>query len=225
MIKLENIEKTYGSNTVLRSISQEFPLGKVYGIVGENGAGKTTLYRCMSGLESFDGNVTSPYKALKNVLGYLQTESHFFPRITGKEYLELYTQAREIKEVDWHSQNIFDLPLNRYVEGYSTGMKKKIALLAVLSQKNEVFILDEPFNGVDIHSNLMIIEVINRLKDEGKTVFISSHIFSTLTEVCDEIFYLNEGQFEKSYTPSEYSELELEMKRKLVSNKIEDLEL
>lgn len=81
-------------------------------------------------------------------------------------------------EID--NRNIFDLPLNQYAATYSTGMKKKLALMAILIQENKVLILDEPFNGVDIHSNIIITEIIHQLKLLNKTILISSHIFSTL---------------------------------------------
>jgi ABC-2 type transport system ATP-binding protein len=223
MIQLKNITKRFGNKTVLQDISFDFELNKVYGIVGENGAGKTTLFRCMSGLESFDGAVDTSFPVLKNVLGYLQTEPYFFSRITGGEYLQLFANARGIKGVDFDAHNIFDLPLQKYAEDYSTGMKKKLALLAVLLQQNDVLILDEPFNGVDIHSNIMIKEIIEQLRDAGKTVFVCSHIFSTLTDICDEILFMEDGSFKEVYLPDEFDALEAEMKQKTVTEKLQHL--
>ena len=150
MIKIEKLSKYFGKKQVLNNIDLEFNKGKVYGIVGENGAGKTTLFRCISGLESYKGNVKSDFKKLKDHLGLLLTEPFFFSKITGKEYIQLLTNARQIKQLNMKDKNIFDLPLNQYASTYSTGMKKKLALTAILLQENDVFILDEPFNGVDI---------------------------------------------------------------------------
>lgn len=91
------------------------------------------------------------------------------PKITGKEYPQLLTNAREVELQNVHDKNIFDLPLNKYASTYSTGMQKKLALTAILLQQNEVFILDETFNGVDIQSNLVITEIIKKLKALKKT--------------------------------------------------------
>lgn len=90
-------------------------------------------------------------------------------------------------------------------------MKKKLALNAILLQKNKVFILDEPFNGVDIQSNMLIIEIIKKLKEEGKTMLISSHIFATLRNTCDEIHLLKAGEIVKTASPEEFDELEASM--------------
>lgn len=223
MIRLKNITKTFGTKLVLDHLSFDFELGKAYGIVGENGAGKTTLFRCITGLEKYEGEIEANFKVLKDVLGYLQTDPFYFSRITGEEYLTLFAQARGLKNIDFDAQNVFDLPLKQYAEHYSTGMKKKLALQAVLCQKNDVLILDEPFNGVDIHSNLMIIEIIRRLKEKGKTILISSHIFSTLTDLCDEMIHIDKGKIKATYTKHHFGILEEEMKGFIIGEKLDAL--
>ena len=225
MINIANLHKSFGANAVLNNINILFDKGKVYGIIGENGAGKTTLFRCIAGLERYDGQITSALNPLKNYLGLLFTEPFFFPKITGKEYIRLLCNARNKEPQNIDDKNIFDLPLNQYASTYSTGMKKKLALLAILLQQNQCFILDEPFNGVDIHSNIIIVDLIRKLKDLGKTVIISSHIFSTLSDTCDEIYQLSNGKFIRQATRENFDALELEMKSFTVGNKIEQLEL
>jgi ABC-2 type transport system ATP-binding protein len=225
MIKIEKLSKSYGTKQVLKEINLELVKGTVYGIVGENGAGKTTLFRCISGLESYQGNISSDFNKLKNHLGLLLTEPFFFDKITGKEYIQLLANSRQIQLLDIEEKNIFDLPLNQYASTYSTGMKKKLALTAILVQKNDVFILDEPFNGVDIHSNLIIIEIIKKLKDLNKTILISSHIFSTLAQTCDEIYLIKKGKIIKKVSQSDFGNLELEMKEFTIGNLINKLDL
>ena len=225
MIKIKKLSKYYGKKQVLNSINLEFEKGKIYGVVGENGAGKTTLFRCISGLENYTGNVSSDFKKLKNHLGLLLTEPFFFSKITGKEYIQLLANARQVKLSNIEDKNVFDLPLNQYASTYSTGMKKKLALTAILLQKNDVFILDEPFNGVDIHSNLIIVEIIKRFKKLEKTVIISSHIFSTLADTCDEIYLMKNGQITKKVKQVDFINLETEMKEFTVGNRINKLEL
>ena len=225
MIKIEKLSKFYGKKQVLNSINLEFKKGKIYGIVGENGAGKTTLFRCISGLENYKGNITSEYTKLKEHLGLLLTEPFFFSKITGKEYIRLLANARQMELTNIEDKNIFDLPLNQYASTYSTGMKKKLALTAILLQENDVFILDEPFNGVDIQSNLMITEIIKKFKELEKTVIISSHIFSILANTCDEIYLMKKGEIIKKVEQIDFNKLENEMKEFTIGNRINKLDL
>ncbi|MFY7733366.1 MAG: ATP-binding cassette domain-containing protein [Bacteroidia bacterium] len=225
MIKLIRLGKSYGNNEVLKSISMEFSKGKVYGIVGENGAGKTTLFRCIAGLESYNGEIISDITPLKNHLGLLLTDPFFFSKITGEEYIRLVCNARGKTNLEFDNKNIFDLPLTQYASTYSTGKKKKLAITAILLQENEYFILDEPFNGVDIQSNIVLTEIILKLKELNKIVLISSHIFSTLSDTCDEIHLLRKGEQIKSVQKTEFKSLEQEMKKITIGNRIEKLEL
>lgn len=225
MIKIKNLAKRFGKKMVLNQLSAVFETGKVYGIVGENGAGKTTLFRCIAGLESFEGEIIADKLPIKEHLGLLLTEPFFFSKMTGKEYIRLLCQARGLQISDIDVRNIFDLPLNQYASTYSTGMKKKLALTAVLLQKNEFFILDEPFNGVDIQSNVIITEIIHKLKETRKTTIISSHIFSTLKDTCDEIYVLKGGALTRHLHLGEFADFEIEMKEMLMGKKIEALDL
>jgi ABC-2 type transport system ATP-binding protein len=225
MIKMNDLSKVFGDKEVLKNVSMEFSKGNVYGIVGENGAGKTTLFRCIAGLESYSGEIISDVTPLKNHLGLLLTDPFFFTMITGKEYIRLLCNARGKTNLDIDSKNIFDLPLHQYASTYSTGMKKKLAITAILLQENEYFILDEPFNGVDIQSNIILTEIILKLKELNKIVIISSHIFSTLSETCDEIHLLRKGEQIKSVQKSGFKNLEQEMKEMTIGNRIDKLEL
>jgi len=225
MIRIENLFKKYGKKEALININISFEKGKVYGIVGENGSGKTTLFRCIAGLEKYKGAVSSDLGNLKNSLGLLLTEPYFFSKITGKEYVQLLSNARGLVIEDIEEKNIFDLPLNEYASNYSTGMKKKLGLLAVLLQKNEYYIFDEPFNGVDIQSNIIVTEIIHRLKELNKTVIMSSHVFSTLSDTCDEIYLLKKGELAKRVLKKDFEELEKEMKLVTIGNKIDKLKL
>lgn len=225
MIKIKELSKLFGNKEVLKNLSMEFSTGNVYGIVGENGAGKTTLFRCIAGLESYSGEIISDVKPLKNHLGLLLTEPFFFTMMTGREYIRLLCNARGKTNVDIDNKNIFDLPLDQYASTYSTGMKKKLAITAILLQENEYFILDEPFNGVDIQSNIILTEIILKLKELNKVVIISSHIFSTLSDTCDEIHLLRKGEQIKSVNKTGFKDLEQEMQEITIGNLIKNLEL
>ncbi len=225
MIKITNLSKAYGNIKVLENINLELNKGKIYGIVGENGAGKTTLFNCIAGIETYKGKIESGYISLKDHLGFLQTESYFFSKITGREYIQLLSIARNKKIETIEEKNIFDLPLNKYAVTYSIGMKKKLALTGLLLQENDVFIFDEPFNGVDIQSNIIITEIILKLKELKKTIIISSHIFSTLSDICDEIHLLKEGTFIKRVYREDFDKLAKEMKAVTITNRIDRLNL
>jgi ABC-2 type transport system ATP-binding protein len=212
MISIINLQKSFGEKCVLQNINLRFEWGKVYGIVGENGAGKTTLFRCMAGLEKHDGQVQSELQPLAHHLGYLPTDIYSLPKITGLEHLRLLCNARGKFIEDWESANLFNLPLNRFVEEYSTGMKKKLALNAVLLQNNDYYLFDEPFNGVDLQSNMVITEIILKLRAMRKVVVLSSHIFSTLAETCDELYLLHEGNVIDHATREDFGRLEKKLR-------------
>jgi ABC-2 type transport system ATP-binding protein len=225
MIEITDLSKQYGALKVLENVNISFGKGKVYGIAGENGAGKTTLFRCIAGLETYHGQIVSEMAPLKNYLGFLPSEPYFFPKMTAGEYVRLLANARKRKIDDIEDKNIFDLPLNRYVSEFSTGMKKKLAITAILFQGNAYFLLDEPFNGIDMQGNLIVTEIIHKLRSLNKTVILSSHIFSTLTETCDEICLLQEGKLCKTVQRADFKALESEMKSLLIGKKIEKIGL
>jgi ABC-2 type transport system ATP-binding protein len=225
MIEIRKLHKSYDSHVVLKDISLNIPFGSIVGIVGENGAGKTTFFNCLAGMIEYGGEINSKNFVLKDCLGYLISEQPFFEMMTGMEYIQLLLYARGNDANNIEDRNIFDLPLKEYVTNYSTGMKKKLALFAILLQQNEVFILDEPFNGVDIQSNLIIADIIHELKKKNKTVLISSHIFSTLRDTCDVIYHLKNGEIVKEVFKQDFDSLEMEMREVSVAGKIEKLGL
>lgn len=225
MIVINALHKSYGSNKILNNINLTFKKGEVNGIIGENGAGKTTLFRCITGLENYTGTITYNQGILKNVTGFLPTNPYFLSRITGQEYLQLMCNAREIKINDFNERDIFNLPLKQFASTYSTGMKKKLALLALLLQNNDIYILDEPFNGIDIQSNILIMEIIAKLKELGKIVILSSHIFSTLNESCDLLHHLKAGKIYHSVSKDEFNAIENEIKSSTLHQQIDKLQL
>ena len=225
MVNIKNLSKSYANKKVLNNLNLRLNNGEVSGMVGENGAGKTTLFRCIAGMENYEGQIDSDLKNLKEQVGFLPTNPIFLSRITGWEYLKLLCVARKIKTENFEEQNIFDLPLSQYAETYSTGMKKKLALMGILLQKNEIYILDEPFNGVDIHSNMIISEIIKKLKARQKTILISSHIFSTLSDCCDNIHLLKDGEISKVVTKEGFNTLDQEMQSFVVGDKIDRLDI
>ena len=221
MIHIQHLTKSFGKKEVLKDIELSLDKGMVYGIVGINGAGKTTLFNCVAGLEEYAGKIDSDINDLKNCTGILHTDPYFFDMLTAREYLTLICHARHLQLPDFNQKNIFNLPLDEYASLYSTGMKKKLALTGILIQQNEFYILDEPFNGVDIQSNIVITEIIHKLKSLDRTVLISSHIFSTLSKVCDIIFVLENNRIMKEVNRGNFDQLEADIIESTVGKDID----
>ena len=192
MIHLRAVEKSYGRKPVLRGVDLDLPAGEVTGLVGVNGAGKTTLLRCLCGLEAYDGHVDAP-DDLRARLGYLPTAPPFPSYVTGREYLRLCLRARRLPVPDLDAANAFALPLDEYAATYSTGMAKKLAFTALMLQRNDVLVLDEPFNGVDLAGNLVLTAAVRRLRERGACVLVTSHLLETLTGLCDRVAVLGGG--------------------------------
>jgi ABC-2 type transport system ATP-binding protein len=223
MIQIKNLSKSFGSKLVLNNLNLSINEGLCVGIVGENGAGKSTLFHCIAGIETYNGSIESDVNPLKNHLGFLTTDPYFLNKITGREYLQLLCNARELTAPDFDQKNFFELPLDEYASTYSTGMKKKLALQGILFQKNKAFILDEPYNGIDIQSSMLVTEIIHRLKAAKNAVIISSHIFSTLKDTCDIIYVLKNGNLDESYLPEQFDQLENEMKNFTIGKSLDSL--
>ncbi|WP_455667386.1 ABC transporter ATP-binding protein [Phocaeicola sp.] len=215
MIEITDLHKNFGRVHVLNGIHLNYESGNIYGLVGENGAGKTTLFNCIMGMYDYTGNIIKD-KALN--IGYLSASAFFYSQITGLEHLEFCMRAKGLgidADAIKHSNEIFQLPLDRYAAEYSTGMKKKLAFMALLLQDNDVYILDEPFNGVDLKGCILMKKLIRELKEEGKTVIVSSHLISSLREICDMIHYLYDGIIYKEYRQETTAEIEQDILQKM----------
>ncbi|PVH25449.1 ABC transporter ATP-binding protein [Sphingobacterium corticibacter] len=221
MIALSNLQKSFGKKVVLNGLTCQFDAGKVYGIVGPNGAGKTTLFRCLVGLEEYDGEIVCAENASKAHIGYVPAEPYFLPKITGKEYLTLLLEARHKTVMQEGAYHVFDLPLNQYISSYSTGMKKKLALLGTLLQDNQVYIFDEVYNGLDFQSCLMVTDIIKRLRSQGKLIILASHIFSLLEETCDTILYLKDGHFAMNNNQEDFAALKQHIAHDLQDSRVD----
>ncbi|GAA4350206.1 hypothetical protein GCM10023185_07750 [Hymenobacter saemangeumensis] len=214
MIEIDKLSKSFGSQQVLREVSLRLRPGTIHGLVGANGAGKTTLINCLYGLESrFTGSVReSSGQPLRQLTGLLPYEPYFYPRLTGREYLEFCLQARGHKVVDFSGWNrLLELPLDQYADEYSAGMRKKLALLAVLVQDFRYLILDEPFNGLDMEANLLLREILRKLRQRGTGILLTSHILGAMTEVADEVTVLVAGQVQRHYLAHEFHSLEADL--------------
>ncbi|MFD1873121.1 ATP-binding cassette domain-containing protein [Hymenobacter bucti] len=228
MLEITDLHKAYGRHEVLRGVSLAVRPGTIHGLIGANGAGKTTLINCLYGLETgFTGTVragTAGGKQVRDLTGLVPYEPYFYPRLTGREYVQFCLQARGRPVPDLGPWNqLLELPLDQYANEYSAGMKKKLALLAVLVQDFQFLILDEPFNGLDLEANLLLKEILKRLRDRGTGLLLTSHILGTLTEVADEASVLVAGRVQRHYAAAEFGTLEADLLAALHGEKLAHL--
>lgn len=208
MITLNNLTLSYNKkNKVIHELDLAMNEGLIHGIVGLNGAGKTTLLNALFGLKKVDGGTIHHHNRPinKREVAYLVTENYFYANITGREYLALFKNQAFDTDA-WNG--LFLLPLDEVVDNYSTGMKKKLALLGILKQDKPLMILDEPFNGIDMETYRIMRMILLRLKDKQKNIVVTSHIMETLTNLCDCIHYLEGGKIQYSKEKSAFADME-----------------
>jgi len=208
MLKIENISVIYRKKQALDSLTLELQTGQAHGIVGLNGAGKTSLFNVVSGsLKPASGQVLlnkTPLPIQK--IAYLEADNHFFPMLTAQEYLNVFKQTNP----NYKEQallELFRLPPNQLIEEYSTGMKKRLAMLSILKQEKELYIFDEPFNGIDLDGVLLFEQIIAELKHRRKTLLVSSHIMAPLEKIADTISYLSRGSICETFYPADFEKL------------------
>ncbi len=209
MLTIRNLQVEYKKQSlILKGITLSMESGKIHGIVGLNGAGKTTLLNTLYGfIRPVKGSILYNDNPLhRRDIAYLEAENYFYPYMTGREYLDLFPAGKNDFQIDnW--QKLFNIPLNDITENYSTGMKKKLALLGVLKPDKPILILDEPFNGLDLESAHILTLILQQLREKGKTVLVTSHVFETLTSGCDYIHHINNGMIEQSYSKEQFGML------------------
>ncbi len=206
MLEVRNLNVSFKNQKVLQGFNLNIENGEIVGILGKNGAGKTTFFESLFRNVKFSGEIILENQHLKREqISYLETENYFYPYITAKEYLSYFSGNKNSKHIELIEK--FKLPLNKFVQYYSSGMKKKLALIGMLLLDKPINILDEPFNGVDFEGVHILYDIIRNLKSENKIVIVSSHIIETLFHTCDKIAILQNGLIEKIYDKSEYEQL------------------
>ena len=207
MLAISQLTVSYGEKTVIYELSVNFDTAKVHGLAGLNGSGKTTLLNTIYGFKrSVSGNIMYNNTPIhRESIAFLETENHFYPNITGSEYLGLFKPYGKENDEAWNC--LFKLPLNNIIDSYSTGMKRKLALMATLKQNKPIVILDEPFNGLDMEASKVLNMLIARLREKGRTVIVTSHILESLTGICDYIHYLNDRKMQFSRTKEEFGNI------------------
>lgn len=210
MLKVEKLTKKYGDFQVLKDISFEVSTGCIYGFLGKNGAGKTTtmniltgLINCNSGNIIIDGkNFCTNRRQLLKSIGYLPQVPVFYGYMTGYEYLNFIgtlsgMSNREINLRTDEVLGIVDLKKDaakRKLSGYSGGMKQRFGLAVALFNHPKILFLDEPTSALDPEGRKEVLSLIETLKAEKITVFLSSHILNDIERICDEVSILDKGK-------------------------------
>lgn len=206
MLEIKNISVSFKDKNVLQNLSLEIEEGIILGILGKNGAGKTTLFESLYQSQKYSGEILwKNQKLLRENISYLETENYFYPYITGREYLSYFAKDKLPKTIELAEK--FQLPLDKYVQYYSSGMKKKLALIGMLMLDKPINILDEPFNGVDFEGVHLLYDIIRELKQSNKMVIISSHIIETLFHTCDRIVTLENGIISNIFEKADFEKL------------------
>ena len=192
-LNIKSLDKSYQTIDVLSKVNLSYSSGTINGVIGINGSGKSTLLNCIGGYISYGGTIE---RININSVGLLSANPYMFPRITGNEFVNFALSAKKQK-VDVKQLNrlnsLFELPLNRFADEYSTGMLKKLHLLALLLQQNDLLLLDEPFNGLDGLSSAYLSQILLELRKQDVMIIISSHDINRIVEICDTITVVENG--------------------------------
>ena len=209
MLKIENLHKIYGKYHALCGLDMTVMEGALYGFVGPNGAGKTTAIKIMTGLlQAEEGSVLINGKdaladpdQLKSCIGYVPDFFGVYDNLTVGEYMSFFASCYQLdglvarkRYTALLEQVGLEDKLDFYVDGLSRGMKQRLCLARALIHDPQILILDEPTSGLDPRTRVEFKEILEDLKFAGKTILISSHVLSELSEMCTDIGIIDQGR-------------------------------
>jgi ABC-2 type transport system ATP-binding protein len=217
VVKVENLYKQFGSFHALNGVNMELNEGEIYGFIGPNGAGKSTTIRILLGiLKRTEGNATifgkDVWKDAVDIhkrIAYVPGDVNLWPNLTGGEVLDLFMSFRGQKNTRKKDALVeaFALDPTKKCRTYSKGNRQKVALIAAFASDAELFILDEPTSGLDPLMENIFQEHVLKVKREGKTVLLSSHILSEVEKLCDRVGIIRQGEIIESGTLREMRHL------------------
>ncbi|WP_303903325.1 ABC transporter ATP-binding protein [Thiohalomonas denitrificans] len=209
MIELNDIEKAYGGQPVLRGISLTIPEGAVFGLLGPNGAGKTTLLSILFGLIPMDSGTLSVKKLdlrrelrrIRAFMGLVPQSLAFYPTLSARENLDFFASALGLSRSERRRRIAFCVEtagletwLDRRSGLYSGGLKRRLNLAIGLLGNPRILCLDEPTIGIDPQSRSFILETIQWLNREGVTVIYTSHYMEEVQQICTDVAIIDEGR-------------------------------
>ncbi|MDE6015786.1 MAG: ABC transporter ATP-binding protein [Acetatifactor sp.] len=209
MLYINDLTKNYGSFTAVNHLTLHIPEGDLFGFVGPNGAGKTTTIRIVCGLLKASGgavrigNTSAAVgsKEMKRLIGYVPDFFGVYDNLKVREYMDLYGSmygmySRDIARLSDDLLELVNLSDKKevYVDTLSRGMKQRLCVARALLHNPKLLILDEPSSGLDPRARVEMKELLKNLHSMGKTIVISSHILSELSEMCNSIGIMNRGK-------------------------------
>jgi ABC-2 type transport system ATP-binding protein len=204
VIKTERLSKAYGEHRGITDLDLEVAEGEIFGFLGPNGAGKTTTMRVLLDLirptsgraEVFGIETTADPVAIHRRVGYLPGEFDLYDRLTGAQTIEYFGNLRGGVDRDYVARliDMLDLDTSRRFREYSRGNKQKVGLVVALQHKPDLLILDEPTSGLDPLVQQTFFGLVREARDEGRTVFLSSHIIAEVDRTCDRVAIIREGR-------------------------------
>ena len=206
VIKTQNLTKKFGNVTAVDQLSITLNRGEIYGFIGLNGAGKTTTIRMLLGMINptrgivslFGEQVSSGSNSLWSRVGYLVERPSAYPELTVRENLEVTRRLHLMRDREAVDAIIENMGLtefaDRRAQGLSTGNMQRLGLAKALIHKPELLILDEPSNGLDPAGVVEVRELLQSMRKEGTTIFMSSHILSEVNRLATRIGIIHEGR-------------------------------
>jgi ABC-2 type transport system ATP-binding protein len=204
VIHTEQLTKSYGEHRGIIDVDLDVQSGEAFGFLGPNGAGKTTMIRTMldhirptSGRATIFGiDTTADPVAIHRRLGYLPGEFTLYDKLTGGQTIEYFANLRGGVDARYQQDLLarLDVDPSRKFREYSKGNKQKIGLIIALQHRPDLLLLDEPTSGLDPLIQQEFYGVIREAKEEGRTVFLSSHILSEVEKTCDRVAIIREGR-------------------------------
>ncbi len=220
-IKAKGLTKRFGDFVAVDHIDLEVKSGKIFAFLGPNGAGKTTTIKMLTGILFHDEGeleilgVRNPYPdreiEVKKRFGLIPEEPRIYPYFKGYEFLNFIMAVYEVDDrVEQRMKELLEAfnidYLDKYVSDMSHGMKQKLLLVSVLMREPEIMFLDEPTVGLDAKSAKILKLYLQRLAQEGKTVFMTTHILEIAERMADEIAIINKGKIIAQGTMEELRE-------------------
>lgn len=208
MLQINIKKKAFGNKIVLQDINLSISGNGIYGVVGKNGEGKTTFFKIITTLLDFQGAISYENKPIKHKdIAFFPTEVPLYDELTANEFSDFYRELLNLKTEN--KQNLFDVPQDKLIKTFSTGMKKKAYMNAVFQKEYPIYIFDEPFNGLDLESNYLLMNYIRELS-KNSIILISSHILEILYKDCNKIILIKNTAI-KEFEKQEFLKIEDEL--------------
>ena len=196
-IVIENISKSFKNTHILNNVTCSFEGGKAYGITGKNGSGKSVLLNIIIGTQKPDEGNVSFYTDNKPRIGVAIDGTELFPYMNAKEALEYLASFRK-EAGDSDIEEILErMGLGKvgkkHIRRFSIGMKKRLLIAQAIMEDNDLYIFDEPTNGLDEEGIKLFHLIVSDLRMKGKTIILTSHYKEDIKECCDTVFELRNG--------------------------------